>query len=181
MSLTNPAGDAVNAAASYTKALLDTLGDRDPLEVLRATPARLRALATSVDDARLRRAEGPGKWSMLQVAQHLADSELVCAWRYRLAIAQDGSPISPYDQDIWMASLWHGDERIEDVLAQFEGARAANIRLLSRLTPEEWQHAGLHAERGRETVRHQATIGAGHDLVHLRQMERVRGGSSSSP
>jgi hypothetical protein len=176
MTLTNPAGDAVNAAATYTKALLDILGDRDPLAVLRATPARLREIATSVDDDRLRRAEGPGKWSMLQVAQHLADSELVCAWRYRLAVAQDGAPITPYDQDIWMATLWHGDERIDDVLAQFDVARTANLRLLSRLTPEEWQHAGLHAERGRETVRHQATLAAGHDLVHLRQIERVRAG-----
>jgi hypothetical protein len=176
MTFTYPAGDAVNAAASYTKALIDILGDRDPLDVLRATPDRLRAIATSVDDDRLRRVEGPGKWSMLQVTQHLADSELVCAWRYRLAIAQDGSPITGYDQDLWMATLWHGDERIDDVLAQFAGARAANVRLLSRLTPEEWQHAGLHSERGRETVRHQATLAAGHDLVHLRQIERVRDG-----
>lgn len=178
MTFSNPASDATSAAASYTKALLDILGDRDPLEVLRSTPARLREVATSVDDARLRQAEAPGKWSMLQVAQHLADSELVCAWRYRLAIAQDGSPISPYDQDLWVANLWRGDERVEDVLAQFEGARATNVRLLSRLTPEQWQHAGMHAERGRETVQHQSRIIAGHDLVHLRQMERVR---TSSP
>jgi hypothetical protein len=111
---------------------------------------------------------------MLQVVQHLADSEIVCGWRYRLALAQDGSPIAGYDQDLWMSQLWRGDERLDDVLAQFDGVRAANVRLLARLTPEEWERAGLHAERGRETVRHMARLFAGHDLVHLRQLERVR-------
>lgn len=158
----------------YTQLLLDALGDRDAIEVLAETPSRLRDLTTSVDDAKLRRPEREGKWSMLQVAQHLADSELVSAWRYRIAAAQDGTPITAYDQDVWMANLWRGDERLADILAQFEAARAANLALLKRLTPEQWEHAGLHAERGRETIRDMSRNIAGHDVVHLRQMERVR-------
>jgi hypothetical protein len=159
---------------TYAESLYAALADRDPIAVFQETPARLRQLTTSVDDAALRRAERDGKWSMLQVAQHLADSELVVGWRYRLISAQDGATITAYDQDQWVSSLWRGDERLADVLDQFEALRAANLRLLSRLTPEQWEHAGLHEERGREPMRPFVRLIAGHDVVHLRQVERVR-------
>lgn len=159
---------------TYTESLLALLGDRDPIAVFQETPSRLRELTTSVDDATLRRPEREGKWSMLQVAQHFADSELVVGWRYRAISAQDGAPVTAYDQDAWMSSLWRGDEPLEDVLAQFEAIRAANLLLLARLTPEQWEHAGMHSERGREPMPLFVKTIAGHDLVHLRQMERVR-------
>src|SRR5882724_12044886 len=126
---------------TYAESLYAALADRDPIAVFQETPARLRQLTTSVGDAALRRAEREGKWSMLQIAQHLADSELVVGWRYRLISAQDGAPVTAYDQDQWVSSLWRGDERLDDVLAQFEALRAANLRLLARLTPAQWKHA----------------------------------------
>jgi hypothetical protein len=174
MSLSNPAGDAKAAAAGYTKALLDLLGDRQPLDVLPLAPARLRELVSSVDDATLRKPEREGKWSILQVAQHLADTELAVGWRYRVAVAQHEPVITGFDQDAWVTHLWHGDEPAEEPLAQFEAVRAANLRLLRRLTPEQWQRAGMHEERGRETVLHIAKLSAAHDLAHLRQLERIR-------
>ena len=173
-SFSNSAANAKANAAAYTKALLDKLGNRDPLEVLAETPADVRSLIESVDDATLRRPEREGKWSMLQVAQHLADVELVVGFRYRMPVAQDNPPLQGYDQDLWVQKLWRGDEAIADVLAQFEPIRAANLRFLRQLRPEEWQRAGLHAERGPESVRHTARLAAGHDLVHRAQLRRVR-------
>lgn len=173
-SFSNSAADAKANAASYTKALLDLLGDRDPLEVMAATPAELRDIAKSVDDKTLRRPERAGKWSMLQVAQHLADVEVVFSWRCRLPLGDDNPPIHGFDQDRWIATLWHGDEAMSDVLDQFAAQRAANLRLLQRLTPGEWERAGIHAERGRESVRHMTKMCGAHDLVHRAQMKRVR-------
>lgn len=159
---------------TYAESLFAALGDRDPLAVMRETPARLRELTTSVDDATLRRPEREGKWSMLQVAQHLADAELVVGWRYRSIAAQDGAPITSYDESSWVQSLWRGDEKLEDVLAQFAAIRAANVRLFERLNDEQWEHAGIHSERGKESVRYMYRLTGGHDVVHLRQVERIR-------
>jgi hypothetical protein len=39
--------------------------------------------------------------------------------------------------------------------------RAANLALRNSLTPEEWGRAGVHAERGRESVRDLAAYSAG--------------------
>ena len=42
----------------------------------------------------------------------------------------------------------------------------ANLALLKSLTPEQWKHHGMHAERGVETIEHIICMMAGHDLNH---------------
>ncbi len=41
-----------------------------------------------------------------------------------------------------------------------------NLALLKTLTPEQWKHHGMHAERGAETIEHILRLMAGHDLNH---------------
>jgi len=149
---------------AYIAAVLGLVGDRDPLEVLAATPGELRRLL------------GPGKWSLLQVAAHLADSEVAYAWRLRLILAQDRPPLTGYDQDAWAERLGYEEAELGESLALFETLRAANLRLLRRLAPEDWERVAVHAERGEESVRHMAKLYAGHDLLHLRQIARILGG-----
>ncbi len=49
------------------------------------------------------------------------------------------------------------------------------MRMLARLTPEEWQRHGIHAERGRLTVADLARHMAGHDANHISQVRRLLG------
>jgi hypothetical protein len=51
--------------------------------------------------------------------------------------------------------------------------REGNLALLRSLDPEQWQHYGMHSERGRETIEHIARMFAGHDLNHLQQIEKI--------
>ena len=159
---------------AYVSALLDLLGERDPVEVMAATPGEVRRALEGVPEAELRRPEAPGKWSRLEVAAHLADSEVAIAWRFRLAIAQERPPLTGYDQDAWAERLGYSEIALEDALEVFEVLRAANVRLLRRLAPADWERVAVHAERGEESVRHMARLFAGHDLLHLRQIERIR-------
>ena len=48
-------------------------------------------------------------------------------------------------------------------------------RLIERATPEELQRVGVHAERGEESIAQLCGLYAGHDLSHLRQINRIRG------
>lgn len=170
----NPLRDAPEAAGAYVRALLGVLGDRDPLDVLPRTPARLRDALEGVPDDSLRRPEAPGKWPLVAVAQHLADSELVYGYRVHLTVGQDRPAIQGYDQDAWAANLRYDAVRLEDALADFEALRAMNLRLLRALPEAGWERVGLHAERGEESVRQLTRLMAAHDLVHLRQIARIK-------
>jgi hypothetical protein len=57
--------------------------------------------------------------------------------------------------------------------------RQGNLRLLERATPADLRRVGVHAERGEESLEHLVRLYAGHDLLHLRQIERVRGAVAS--
>jgi uncharacterized damage-inducible protein DinB len=161
---------------AYIAAVLGLVGERDPVEVLAATPRELRRVLEPVPEEELRRPEAPGKWSLLQVAAHLADSEVAYAWRLRLILAQDRPPLTGYDQDAWAERLGYAQADLGESLALFEALRASNLRLLRRLAPEDWDRVAVHAERGEESVRHMAKLYAGHDVLHLRQIERILGG-----
>ncbi len=164
---------AVADAAAYTAAILGTLGSRDPWEVLRSTPALVAdALAGFPPDA-VSTPERPGKWSMLQVVQHLADAELVGAFRFRMILAHDRPELQGYDQDRWADRLRYADSDLAGALAQFRAIREANLHLLERATAEDRRRVGVHAERGEESVDHMLCMYAGHDLVHLRQLARI--------
>lgn len=161
---------------AYISAVLGLVGERDPLEVLAATPGELRRVLEPISEEALGRPEAPGKWSLSQVAAHLADSEVAYAWRLRLILAQDRPPLTGYDQDAWAERLGYADVDLKQSLLLFETLRASNLRLLRRLAPVDWERVAVHAERGEESVRHMAKLYAGHDLLHLRQIARILGG-----
>jgi hypothetical protein len=171
---TNPAGAAIEHARAYVSAILELLGDQDPLAVLRETPNQLERIATTTLRHVLARPEAPGKWSMGQVLAHLADSDLVWGWRLRLILAQDRPPLTGYDQDKWADRLGYADIDPRDSVAQFSILRKGNLRLVGIATPEDMQRVGVHVERGEESLAHQLKLYAGHDILHLNQLERIR-------
>ena len=164
----------IDAPGEYALGLLNRLGDRDLMASLEAAPAALRTLFDGLDDATIRRPEAPGKWSMIEVAHHLADSDMVVGVRIRMIVAQDRPPIVAYDQDLWVEKLGYRQAVLSDVLTQFDVLRSANVRLARRLSPAELERYGVHSERGGESAGYLLHLVAGHDLVHLDQLARIR-------
>jgi hypothetical protein len=171
---TNPASSSAEQAKAYTSAVLELVGARDPLDVLEGTPGEVRRTLEGLSDHQIRAPEAPGKWSIAQVVQHLADSEIVWGWRLRLVLAQDRPPLTGYDQDLWAERLGYAEADVEEAIGVWSVLRAAHLRLLTRLGPEELGRVGLHSERGEESVQHMIRLYAGHDLLHVRQLKRIR-------
>jgi hypothetical protein len=170
----NPAAGAADAAAEYVRSLLALLADRPALEVLEGTPDELARAVAGLDAATAARPERAGKWSVLEVVQHLADSDLVWAYRVRRILAEERPAITGYDQDRWAERLRYRDGRLEDALALHRAVREGNLRLLRSLAPEELRRVGIHDERGEESIELLVKLYAAHDLVHLRQIARIR-------
>src|SRR4029078_7469681 len=91
----------VDVPGDYARRLLNRIGDRDMFEVFESTAAALRASFDGLDAAAMRRPEAPGKWAMIEVAQHLADSDMVVGARVRMMLAEEQPAIAAYDQDPW--------------------------------------------------------------------------------
>jgi hypothetical protein len=170
----NRSVDAPEERAKYATAILELLGDREPMSVLRETPARVERAIGGLAPAHLRTPEAPGKWSIAQVLRHLADSDVVWGWRMRLILAQDRPTITGYDQDLWAERLHYADADPAESLETFRVLRRDNLRLLERAAPADFARVGVHSERGEESVGRLHKLYAGHDLLHLGQIERIR-------
>ena len=168
------APDPVTQVAAYLASLHAALGSRDPFEVLRATPSELRRAVEGLAPESLNTPESPGKWSIRDVIQHLADSELVGGFRFRMILAHDRPTLPGYDQDRWANRLHYAETEIETAIEDFARLRDANLRLLERASEAERERVGLHTERGEESIAQMIPTYAGHDIVHLRQVDRIR-------
>ena len=155
---------ATNPYAPYMAGL-------DPLAVTRATPVRLESLLQSSAPDKLTMAPSPGKWSVRDILCHLADSEIVFAFRLRQALAEDHHVIQPFDQDRWAANYAHYDARM--ALATFSTVRQWNLAFIGGLKPEDFDKALNHPERGDMTLQVVVETMAGHDRNHLRQVEAI--------
>jgi hypothetical protein len=174
MTFSNPYGTTGSAATEYSKSLLALVGDRDPLAVQAELLPFIQEVVHDTPPEGLRSPERPGKWSIAQVLQHLADTEMVYGYRVRMILSHDNPLIQPYDQDLWAEHLHYNDADPDRALEQLAVLRGVNHALLRRLSPRELDRQGVHGERGPESVRLIAALIAGHDLVHRRQIDRIR-------
>lgn len=170
---TNPASGAKQDSERYIAAVLELLGDADPLEILATTPSWCESQTSDLTDPQLRRPEAPGKWSIIEVLQHLADSELVWGYRIRKVLAEERPELTGFDQDLWARGLRYSASSRDSSLATFRILREGHLALL-RAPETDLDRVGIHSERGEESLRHMIRLYAGHDLVHRNQIERVR-------
>ena len=171
---TNAASSSPAETAAYVSAVLGLIEGQEPLAVLRHTPSWLNEVVEEMGGDAVYVPEAAGKWSVNEVVQHLADSELVFGWRIRLVLAHDRPTITGYDQDRWAERLRYAEGNPHDAIERFAVLRRSNVKLLERASAADLQRIGVHAERGEETLAHIIRLYAGHDLLHVRQIERIR-------
>lgn len=164
--------DPVGEPDAYRRSLLGALGEQDPAAVLAAGPSLARDLADAAGSL-LRVRPEPAEWSVLECLAHLTDAELVVAGRLRWIAAEDEPDIVGYDQDRWVTNLRQVDEDSANLLAAFAAVRRWNLDFWARLPVADRDRAGIHRERGRESVELTFRLAAGHDLVHLEQARRT--------
>ncbi|MGA2376884.1 MAG: DinB family protein [Candidatus Sulfotelmatobacter sp.] len=160
-------------AQQYIQRIMAHSEGKQPVAVQAATAKKLERSIKGVPTGKLRKRPGPGKWSVSEITAHLADAEIAIGWRLRLILGAPGTPISAFDQDAWVTSLHYEKRDPRKSVEQFRVVREANLALLKSLSPEQWKHYGMHAERGQETIEHIVRLIAGHDLNHLQQIERI--------
>ena len=153
------------------------IGTREPREVVETTVLEIHRLAGRIGPARITEPRAPGKWSARDIVAHLADCEIVFAYRLRQVLAEDHHRIQPFDQDQWAVD--YGKRDANAALAVFEAVRNWNVALLKTLAPAQLAKRTTHPERGEMTFETIVETMAGHDLNHLKQLEEIAARSSS--
>ncbi|MDQ2870986.1 MAG: DinB family protein [Acidobacteriota bacterium] len=156
----------------YRDRLLGLLGSQDPFAVLEATPRRAVDLHAQLGDWRISQPWASGKWTAREVFAHLADVEQGIGFRVRqIVTSPPGHVIQPFDQDLWAKPYRRLASRA--AVRALVAMRAWNLSYFRTLEPRDMARAGLHPERGEESVETIIRMAAGHDLNHLAQLDTI--------
>ena len=118
----------------------------------------------------------PSGWSARQVIHHMADSETQSYVRLRRLLAEpEGSAIQGYDESAWAESTSLGYETlpIDASLATIAAVRSSTSQILARLSPDQLELFGNHAESGKYTVADWLDIYTRHPIEHGDQLVRA--------
>jgi hypothetical protein len=130
----------------------------------------LKDLPSSVLD----RVPAPGKWTIRQIANHLADAELVACARLRWIIAEPGSPLKAYDQDKWASQLGYDSRTPGQSLELFRALRQSTAAMLRAVPDSAWGNTGIHEERGVVSLSQTLETYTTHAEHHAQQIRQLR-------
>jgi hypothetical protein len=142
------------------------------LERYRSSPDALDAALARIPPSR-HTESWRGGWSVRQILGHLADDDLVVSQRIRVAIAEPGNPVLPYDNHAWETRLPYQDVPVEIAAAFFRALRAFNTAIFEAMPAAAWDQAITHPERGEVSVRSYVETYADHGWDHVADLNAI--------
>ena len=157
-----------------TETVLDTRETPEPyvavLEALNAAPRQAAALASTLPAAAHDWRPAPEAWSVRMLAAHLSNAEPLFLGRMQ-TILSEPNPFLPYFGPT--VALPEAAGTLGELVARFEAAREALVRLLVDQPAAAWARPAVHQTLGATTLALQAQNIANHDAEHLAQMAEV--------
>jgi DinB superfamily len=148
----------------------------DELELLRATPSRLRAALKGVSRKLALWSPAPGKWSIQEIACHMRDMERdAYLARYRRILSEDNPALPDIDGDVYALEGSYRGDRLPAVLRDWVRLRKECLALLKTVKGDAWRRVGVHETAGPLSMtlllRRQTR---GNDEPHLEQIEGIK-------
>jgi hypothetical protein len=136
----------------------------------RATDALVSGVAPEV----ARYAPAPGQWSINEIVGHLIDEErhdFRVRIDYMLRKASDSWP--PIDPQRTVREANFNDQSLDALRTEFMHERGKSLEWLAGLHDANWDASYHHPKMGDFTAASMLRAWAAHDLLHLRQIERI--------
>lgn len=154
--------------APYAKTDIDLVEGDDAVAALTAQRDLVLAFLGDLEESAVAGLTyAPGKWTLKEVAGHLADDERIFAYRALCLARGDMRPLPGFDEKEYMAGASFESRSLADIVAEYRTVRWASLTLFASLTEEAWLRRGV--VNGYEaSVRGLAFHIAGHELHHLR-------------
>ncbi len=106
----------------------------------------------------------PGKWSVLEVVCHLADTEGNIAHRIKRVLSEERPEFDRVQPDLLRAALAYQAREVEEELAAIDSTRRQMVRILRNSPAEAWSRMGIVS--GHERTSAQMVNGAVEHLRH---------------
>lgn len=151
-------------------------GPDEMMARMEKAPEEFAALLRGKDDDLLSKRPDGKNWAAKEIICHLRDTDELFMGRFQAILTMDGPKFSPVDADRWAEDRQYLKNDVQEALAAFRRRRGEVLKSLGALKPDQWERAGIHATRGRETLRDWVTLMANHDLNHLEQLKRALAG-----
>ncbi len=140
-----------------------------------ATPGRLRAAVSALDEPALERTYREGGWTIRQVAHHLPDSHLNAFVRFRLALTEDAPLIKPYDEAAWAELVDSRTAPVDVSLRLLEALHERWVILLGGMGDDDFARTFRHPEQAEpRSLDWLLALYAWHGDHHVAQIEQAR-------
>ena len=145
------------------------------LDLAEKSPKEIAAAVSGLPLDVLRYKPAPDKWSILEILAHLADIEIVYAYRLRQMLADEKPVIAPMDQDAWAKNLGYMETAAPELVALYGLNRYHTLRLLRRMKTADLEKSAFHPEhQANVTVARLVEMMSGHGPNHLAQIEKLK-------
>ncbi len=136
------------------------------------------AVVKNVSDAQLTKRPDPKNWSAKEVVCHVRDTEESFMMRFLSILAMDDPKFLPVEPDRWAVERQYQRNDVQEALAALKTRREETLRFFRGLKPDQWERSGVHATRGRMTLKDFVELMAWHDDNHLDQLKRALDGKA---
>ena len=126
--------------------------NRQLIEEYVACGPRLRKAVAGLNAEDLTARPGPGKWSILELVIHLADSDAISIDRMKRILTEENPQLLYADETAYADRLCSHEQSLDDALTLIEAGRRQFARVLRKLPDEAFARRGTHNRRGAMTV-----------------------------
>jgi heme-degrading monooxygenase HmoA len=130
----------------------EKLMDRQLIEDYVACGPKLRQAVAGLNRDELMARPGPGKWSILELVLHLADSDAISIDRMKRILTEENPPLLYADETAYVEHLLSHEQSLEDALTLFDVGRRQFARVLRKLPDAAFERKGTHNRRGPVSV-----------------------------
>lgn len=156
---------------AYFETYISQVPEEDILEVLQRQGGEIAAVFAGLPPAAGHFRYAPGKWTLLELLNHVVDTERIMAYRALCFARGEQQDLPSFDENLYAATASVEHRTLEDLLEELRLVRAANLHLFRHLTAEDWQRQGSANHRA-TTARALAWVMAGHLRHHLGIVEQ---------
>ena len=147
---------------------------REHLQTLRETPQRITTIIGDSDEIRLRTPFVRDEWSAVQILAHLRGCAEVWGYTIYAMLILDKAELAHIHPRDWTKKLRYDKLSFEENFLAFKVERNNLIRMLEKLTFEEWGRSASFIRRANtQTIFSQTMRMALHELDHCKQLEAM--------